>query len=150
MTLLWAPAVHERQSPAPFTWPTKLINPISPLLHFLLRVTALRLELDEFFGNLVIGSLRQDTKYRPTGFIQVDALGEWQPTGTATLLYNVSQLQNCHADQTIFTRKAVIFSANVQLITVWLRLISKNTKTKTTNSKFIPWSKAFMVNSQQC
>lgn len=75
-TLFRANAVHERRSRATFAWPMKFDTPLSPLLHFL-RVTALRLELDEFFGNLVVGSLRQDTKYRPTGFIQVDALGKW-------------------------------------------------------------------------
>lgn len=47
------------------------------------------LEFDKLFGDLVVGSLGEYSQDGPARLVNVDALGEWQPTGARSLIDNV-------------------------------------------------------------
>ena len=92
-----------------------------------LGVATFRLELDELLGDVVAGPLRKYPQHGPSGLVESDALGQRTPAGTAASLGHVPQLQHRHADQPVLACEAVVFHAQMQLVTVRLRLVAQNT-----------------------
>lgn len=93
---------------------------------YVFRVPALGLELYKFFGHLVVGALRQDSQDCPACLVQIDPATQRAPARAATLLGDVSQLQHGHPDEAILPREAVVLGTDVQLVRVWLVLVSQD------------------------
>ena len=75
-----------------------------------------RLELDEFFGHLVIAALRQDAQHREARVVHVDAAAKGQPAGGAPALDQLAQLQHGQPHRAVLAREAVVLDAHLQLV----------------------------------
>ncbi len=70
---------------------------------------------------------------------------EREPAGAAALLHNVLELHDGHADQLVLARKAVILTADVQLVAFRLVLVSQDAAKRNTSHGVAPTRQAGLL-----
>lgn len=107
------------------------------LRHFFGRARVC-LETHKLLGHLVVGPLRKYPHDGEACFIHGDALHQGVAGGAAALVRQLSELDDCHADDAVLTGKAVVLYWDVQLIGLWTMFIAQNTGEDDKNEKVKP------------